>query len=96
MSTLLAPARVAALPRFVGSSLIGQLKLNRHQHLRATLTERAGRQTISIARWKQTPTGERRCGQSLEFGAHRAAAVVQLLKEVLRAIEARGEGAENG
>jgi hypothetical protein len=47
-------------------ALIAEFTLNRHHLLRATLTQRAGKQVISIVRWKQTPVGERRCGQSLE------------------------------
>jgi hypothetical protein len=83
------------MPCVAAANLIAELELNRHHCLRVTLTERAGKQVISISRWKMTPAGERRCGQSLEFGAHRAVAVAQLFNEVLRAIEARGRCAEN-
>lgn len=89
MTTQLATAGGAALPCSVAASttiVVGEFELNRHHRLRATVTERAGRQVIAIARWKITPAGERRCGQSLEFGAHRIVDVARLLNQVLRAI----------
>lgn len=61
-----------------------QLDLNRHQCFRAEVIERKGQSIVSLSRWKQTPAGEIRTGQCLEFGAHRLAGIAKLLSDIER------------
>jgi hypothetical protein len=82
-----AGARGHAPPRPANRSIIvGEFQLNNFEAFRAEVLERNGKRVISIARWKSTPNGERRCGQSLEFAEHRAVGVAELVNAVLRAI----------
>jgi hypothetical protein len=71
-------------PAVQASITVSEFPLNRHQSFRAEVIERDGKHVVAISRWKITPAGVRRTGQSLEFGAHRAHAVASLLDEVLR------------
>jgi hypothetical protein len=76
------------------STTVSQFPLNRHQSFRAEIIECDGKRVVSISRWKVTPVGVRRTGQSFEFAAHRAAAVAKLLDEVLRLLYVlEGKGA---
>jgi hypothetical protein len=78
------------------SITVSEFPLNHHQCFRAEIIMRDGKPTVSIARWKKTPAGARRTGQSLEFGAHRTAAVSSLLIEVQRVLDALNvEGARH-
>ena len=67
------------------STIVGEFQLNNFEVFRAEVIERNGKRVISIARWKSTPNGERRCGQSLEFAEHRAVDVAELVNAALRA-----------
>lgn len=68
--------------------VVAEFPLNTHQCFRAEIIERDGKPIVSIARWKNTPVGARRTGQSMEFGAHRIGAVAGLLNEVQRVLDA--------
>jgi hypothetical protein len=68
------------------SITVSEFPLNNHQCFRAEIIMRDGKPTVSIARWKKTPAGTRRTGQSLEFGAHRTGTVTALLVEVQRVL----------
>ena len=62
--------------------------LNRHEMLRAEVTERGGVQVVSIGRWKVAADGtRRRAGPPLEVGCHRLAGVVRLVADLQRIIE---------
>jgi hypothetical protein len=72
--------------------IVSEFPLNHHQSFRAEIITRDGKSIVSIARWKKTPSGARRTGQSLEFGAHRVAAISGLLSEVQRLLAASNKG----
>lgn len=83
MTTNLLARRDPVAPRQGHAILsVAELYLNRHQCFRAEIILRGGKSIVSIARWKNAPTGARRTGQALEFGAHRLAAVTTLLTKV--------------
>ena len=91
MSTQPPPSvQVCALPRpNNASSVVAEFPVNHHQSVRAELVVRAGKPMVSISRLKITPSGARRTGQAFEFGAHRTAAIVSLLSEVLQTLATR-------
>lgn len=81
-------------PAVQASFTVSQFPLNRHQNFRAEIIKRHGKRVVSISRWKVTPAGPRCTGQSLEFGAHRAAAVANLIEDVLHVLDVlEGKGA---
>ena len=88
------PLKARIRPLCGYSTTASQFPLNQHQSFRAEIIERDRKHIVFIARWKTTPAGLRRTGQSFEFAAHRAAAVANLLDEVLRLLYVlEGEGA---
>ena len=89
MSKQLAVASGAALPWPV--VIVGEYQLNRHECFRVTLCERGGKRTLALSRWKRTASVERRTSPPLEFGIHRAAAIVTMLTEALSSVETRRE-----
>ena len=46
---------------------------------------------FALSRWKRTASVERRTGPPLEFGIHRAAAILTMLTEALSTVETRRE-----
>ena len=78
--------------RGTGTIVVAEYPLNAHETFRAEIITRDGKPVVAISRWKHMPTGPRRTGSSLEFGAHRTAAVSNLLVEVQRVLEALNKG----
>jgi hypothetical protein len=76
-----------------GVTTISELSLSQHETLRTDLTVRSGKHVIAIARWKKTPSGLRRTGQSLEFGQHRLAGVLKMLAETAAIIGGEAKNA---
>jgi hypothetical protein len=70
------------------SIFVSEFPLNPHESFRAEIIDRQGKSIVSISRWKSTPAGLKRTGISFEFGAHRTAAVTNLLIEVQRVFNA--------
>lgn len=73
-------------PAADASIVVAEFPLNNHQSFRAEIIERDGKRVVSLSRWKVTPAGPRRTGQSFEFAGHRADAVASLLCEVQRVL----------
>lgn len=69
------------------SIIVSEFTLNHRQRFRAEILMREGKPVVSISRWKNTAAGANRTGQAFEFGAHRTAAVANLLMEVQRVLD---------
>jgi hypothetical protein len=65
------------------SIIVSEFTLNHRQRFRAEIIMRDGKPVVSISRWKKN----NRTGQAFEFGAHRTAAVTNLLMEVQRVLD---------
>lgn len=70
--------------------VVADFPISAHQSFRAEIATRDGKSIVSLSRWKNTPAGARRTGQSFEFGAHRTAGVVKLLGDVQNVLKATG------
>lgn len=68
------------------SVVVAEFLINNHQSFRAEIIERGGKRIVSLSRWKVTPAGPRRTGQTFEFAGHRTEAVEILLGEVQRVL----------
>jgi hypothetical protein len=66
--------------------IVSEFPLNNHECFRAVVTVRDGKPIVSLSRWRSTATGDRRTGQSLEFGGHRLSAMARLLEDVAGAL----------
>jgi hypothetical protein len=84
--TLASQALVAGASSPTAGVIVSEFPLNNHECFRAVVTVRDGKPIVSLSRWRSTATGDRRTGQSLEFGGHRVSAVVRLLEDVADAL----------
>jgi len=69
--------------------VVAEYPLNRHQAFRAEIIHRCGKVNVSLSRWKLSNGVNRKTGQSFEFGAHRLRAVLRLLADVERTLQAQ-------
>ena len=74
----------------LASAFVSEIALNNHQSFRAEIITRHGKMIVSLSRWKKTPAGARRTGQTFEFGAHRSAGIAKLLLDVQDRLKATG------
>jgi hypothetical protein len=79
---LASQALVASAGPPAAGVIVSEFPLNNHECFRAVVTVRDGKPIVSLSRWRSTPTGDRRTGQSLEFAGHRVSAVARLLEDV--------------
>src|SRR3954447_6972687 len=67
--------------------VVSEFPLNNHQSFRAEIVTTNGRSVVRLSRWKRTAAGPRSTGQALEFGAHRASAVIRILQDVIQVMQ---------
>ena len=72
-----------------GSLVVAEFSLNQHESFRAEIIQRRGKAIVAISRWKKVSGLPRRTGAGIEFGAHRTAAIIDLLGSLQRALDAR-------
>ena len=72
-----------------GSLVVAEFSLNQHEGFRAEIIQRRGKAIVAISRWKKVSGLPRRTGAGIEFGAHRTAAIIDLLSSLQRALDAR-------
>ena len=72
-----------------GSLVVAEFSLNQHESFRAEIIQRRGKAIVAISRWKRVSGLPRRTGAGIEFGAHRTAAIIDLLGSLQRALDAR-------
>lgn len=70
--------------------VVADFPISSHESFRAEVAKRDGKSIVSLSRWKNTPAGARRTGQSFEFGAHRTAGVAKLLRDVQNVLKSTG------
>ena len=66
-----------------------EFALNKHEIMRAEVTQRRRGKIVVISRWKATTAGRKRTGQALEFAAHHLDDIVDLLCDLLRALKSQ-------
>jgi hypothetical protein len=71
-----------------GSLVVAEFSLNQHESFRAEIIQRRGKAIVAISRWKNVSGLPRRTGAGIEFGAHRTAAIIDLLGCLQRALDA--------
>jgi hypothetical protein len=72
-----------------GSLVVAEFSLNQHESFRAEIIQRRGKAIVAISRWKRVSGLPRRTGGGIEFGAHRTAAIIDLLSSLQHALDAR-------
>jgi lysophospholipase L1-like esterase len=71
-------------------SIVSEFSLNPWETIRAELIQRRGKSIVSIARWKNTPTGLARTGVAFEFAAHRISDMAKIIGDAQRALTSDG------
>jgi hypothetical protein len=70
-----------------GSLVVAEFSLNQHESFRAEIIQRRGKAIVAVSRWKKVAGLPRRTGAGIEFGAHRTAAIIDLLGSLQRALD---------
>src|SRR5262245_42290702 len=66
------------------SVVVAEFFLNRHESFRAEIIQRRGKSIVALGRWKTISGLPKRTGAAIEFAAHRAAGIANLLSDLQR------------